>query len=471
MVLEEATIISVPDAGHRGWSKSDPGQPPEPGGQAAPARPDWWRFLDCKGRPVAPPALHDCDPQPAAPSAIKLVSEPLWGNFLNCSIRVIPPPQLFVAEKISTTGTFTLFWASSPPMTASYVLEEANSADFSDAQTIYSGPLTNRTIYGRGDGDYFYRVNATIKSNTSDWSIGVAVRVATRNGFRLNPENKYSADVLLAVQRALLRLCTVRGDLFSVLSLPEHYREDKAIEHVSLLKEAPLGDVWPEGVPPLGAGEVNDFSYGAVFHPWLIDRDEGPVRAYHRTPPCGAASGVIAKRSLLRGAWIAPANEPLRGVVALEPPINRDRYLDLQDASINLVRQEPRGFIVLDADTLSDDVDLGLINVRRLLMLLRRLALRLGMTYVFEPNSPAFRRLVERGFTEMLDQMFIRGAFAGATPATSYQVVADTSLNTAQSVEQGRFIVELRVAPSLPMNFLTIRLVQNGDRSSVTEGR
>jgi phage tail sheath protein FI len=180
---------------------------------------------------------------------------------------------------------------------------------------------------------------------------------------------------------------------------------------------------------------------------------------------------VIAQRSLQRGAWIAPANEPLRGVVALEPPINRARFLDLQEAHINLVRQEPRGFVVLDADTLSDDVDLRLINVRRLLVLLRRQALRLGMTYVFEPNSPAFRRLVERGFTDMLDQMFIRGAFAGATPKSSYQVVADDSVNTERSVEQGRFIVELRVAPSLPLNFLTIRLIQNGDRTSVREGR
>jgi phage tail sheath protein FI len=178
---------------------------------------------------------------------------------------------------------------------------------------------------------------------------------------------------------------------------------------------------------------------------------------------------VFAHRALKRGAWIAPANEPLRGIVALVPPISRERRWDLQDASINLVRQEPRGFIVLDSDTLSDDNDFRPINVRRLLMLLRREALRLGARYVFEPHSPAFRRLVERGFTSMLDEMFVRGAFAGSSPATSYQVVADESLNTSQSVDQGRFIVELRVAPSLPLTFLTIRFIQTGDRSFVTE--
>ncbi len=126
---------------------------------------------------------------------------------------------------------------------------------------------------------------------------------------------------------------------------------------------------------------------------------------------------------------------------------------------------------MLSADTLSDDPDLRPINVRRLLILLRRLALRLGATYVFEPNDDAFRRLVQRGFEALLDDMFGRGAFAGATPATSFQVVTSQALNTPESVDQGHFIVELKVAPSLPLTFLTVRLVQTGDRTFITEGR
>jgi phage tail sheath protein FI len=161
----------------------------------------------------------------------------------------------------------------------------------------------------------------------------------------------------------------------------------------------------------------------------------------------------------------------LRGVVALNPPIARQRRLEIQEAQINLIRQEPRGFLGLSADTLSVDVDLRPVNVRRLLILLRRLALRLGATYVFEPNDDSFRRLVQRGFEAMLDEMFVRGAFAGATPATSFQVVTSNALNTPQSIDQGRFVVELKVAPSLPMTVLTIRLLQSGDRTLVTEGR
>jgi phage tail sheath protein FI len=282
-------------------------------------------------------------------------------------------------------------------------------------------------------------------------------------------------------------MCAARGDLFAVLSMPEHHREDDAQSYVMTLKSSTAAAIEVksrfkvafEGAVetrqiiaismPLSAGEAGDFSYAAVYHPWLIGAEERD--RFSGNPPDGVACGVIAARALTRGAWIAPANEALRGPVALTPAIKSERWLDLQQAQINIIRQDARGFMSMSADTLSDDDDLRPINVRRLLSLLRRLALRLGATYVFEPNDFSFRRLVQRGFEAMLGEMFVRGAFAGTTPQTSFQVVTGDSLNTRQSIEQGRFIVELRVAPSLPMTFMTIRLVQTGDRTSVLETR
>src|ERR1700752_149932 len=465
--LEEATIIAVPDAVHSGWKKHER----EPLREAEPAkallRPEWWHFLDCNPSPQKSPSLSTCDQQPQAPSPIKPVHEPEWGNFLDCSIRIIEPPQLFAFPQISSDGNLTLRWELSPPVDAAYVLEESSQPDFSDATEIYSGTSTSYTLYGRRTGDYYYRVRAIAGKDTSDWSNGVPVRVEDESRWIVERKD-YSPDVLLAVQRSLVRMCAARGDLFGVLSLPEHYREDKAIEHTNLLKATPNVAPPTEDVSPLGFGEVNAFSYAAVYHPWLIAR-ENQGDAVIAMPPCGAVSGSIAEAALTRGAWIAPANRPLRGVVALKPTLQPERHRALQDALINVVRQEPRGFIVLDSDTLSGDEDLREISVRRLLILLRRQALRLGVTYLLEPNSAAFRRSVDRGFTEMLDGMFERGAFAGTSPTTSYQVVTDSSLNTPQSVELGRFIVELRVAPSLPMRFLTIRLVQTSDRTQALE--
>jgi phage tail sheath protein FI len=183
-------------------------------------------------------------------------------------------------------------------------------------------------------------------------------------------------------------------------------------------------------------------------------------------PPDGAVCGLLARRALARGAWIAPANERLNGLVALTPTIDRTRWADLQAAQVNLVRQEPYGFVTLSSDTLTSDPDLLQINVRRLLHLLRRLALRLGTGFVFEPLDDSFRRRVRREVEGALSGLFLRGAFAGATPEQSYQVVFRS---TPQDVDEGRFIVDLRVAPALPLTFLTVRLVQVGGRTAVTE--
>jgi hypothetical protein len=453
LALEEATILAVPDAVHRGWSRAKLEKAPLARPSAPFARPEWWSFLDC--------AKHENPP---------LVRRPQLGHFLNCDIEVIERPFIASPGNLSESGTYTLSWASGVAG-ASFVLEESTERDWSAGATVYTGKETHYTLYGRRPGDYYYRVRATTAKGTSDWSNGVSVRVAPSNAWQLNEEVDYRNAELLSVQRALVRMCAARGDLLAVLSLPLHYREDKAIEHISLLKTTQARAPGSDNSVRLNHDETAAFSYAALYHPWLTARDARRFDLFRDTPPDGAACGILARRTVARGAWVAPANELIRGCIALAPPIVRQRWLDLQLAQLNLIRQEPRGFLALNADTLSDDEDLRLINVRRLLILLRRLALSHGATYVFEPNSAAFRRLVQRGFEAMLDRMFLRGAFAGKTAAASYQVVTGDSLNTRQSVEEGRFVVELRVAPSVPLTFMTIRLVQTGDRGFVTEAR
>ena len=475
--IEEGTIIAAPDAIHRGWERAAELPRPHSVPSKPIPRPEWWHFRDCKDK--------------ANQQNIPLALSPERGNFLSCDVDQPDPPCLDLSDPDSS-GSFTLEWSMcSPPSAAAaddlFVLEQATNAEFTDAAVIYAGGNDTYSVYGRAPGEYFFRVRVESAGKTSNWSDGKGVRVPEGHAYELTNVGLYSSRTLLAVHRALLRMCAARGDLFAVLSIPEHYREDEAESYVKTLKSSTAAAIEVnsslrievEGAVeirrvtassmPLGAGESGDFSHAAVYHPWLIGGEEDD--RFSGSPPDGVACGVIAARTLSRGAWIAPANKAMRGPVALTPKINSERWLDLQDARINIIRQDPRGFLSMSADTLADDDDLRPINVRRLLSLLRRLALSLGATYVFEPNDAVFRRGVQRGFEAMLGEMFVRGAFAGGTPQTSFQVVTGDSLNTPQSLDLGRFIVELRVAPSLPMTFLTIRLVQTGDRSLVVETR
>jgi hypothetical protein len=443
--LEEATIVVVPDAVHLGWEERHESDP-HPQASAPLPHPEWWRFLDCAERPQAP-----------------AVEEPLRENFLDCGLRVIPAPKL-AAGQPDAAGTLALSWSGEPG--ARFVLEEATLPDWSGAAVIYEGAETQTVVYGRGSGTYFYRVRAEAGGRSSNWSNGVGVRVQASGGWLSKPAAQYRPATLAEVHCALLRVCAARGDLFAVLSLPDHYREDDALGHANLLKPAgPSSAPRTSLIAPLGYGETHALSFGAVYHPWLVSASEGgPGNSLRRSPPDGAAAGVLARRAFARGAWVAPANELLRGVVALDPPLRRTHLAALHEAQVNVVRQEPRGFLALSADTLSEETDYRPIGVRRLLSLLRRMALQLGARYVFEPHDEAFRRLVRRGFEGMLGEMFARGAFAGRSPAESFRVVTDSTLNTNRMTDLGRFVVELKVAPSLPLTFLTIRLVQSGDR-------
>jgi phage tail sheath protein FI len=276
------------------------------------------------------------------------------------------------------------------------------------------------------------------------------------------------------VQRAALRLAAASGDLLVVLSMPRHFRAAAAVRYTQRLRTL-RDDRAPADRLAFGLREARALSYGAMYFPWLqsdlrlANVAPAPRPAIELLPPEGVAAGVLAARAARRGAWVAPANEPLKNVVALAPAVPTTEQAVLQDAQINLLRVDPRGFLALSADTLASDSELRPINVRRLLTLLRRLALRRGTSYVFEPNGPALRRSIQRGFEQLLTGLYERGAFAGATPAQSFRVVTDDTINPPQSVDNGRLFVELRVAPALPMRFLAVRLTQTGERLAVVE--
>ena len=366
--------------------------------------------------------------------------------------------------------TFTLRWTGPLDPGAAhvpgerYLLEESPRPDFDPAEPIYDRREPTVELHGRPPGTWYYRVRIESAAGAGPWSARLAVEVAAPARAVLEDAASYDAGgqaALFRMQTAMLRLCAARGDLLALLDLPEHQREAEAIAHTARLTHE------------LGAPGEAALGFGAVYHPWLFTLEEaapGAPASIRRAPPSGAIAGIVARRALARGAWVAAANVPLRAVVALSPSIGREAWQPLQDAQINLIRQEPGGFLALAEDTLSADAELVPIHVRRLLSLLRRAALALGATYVFEPNGDAFRRMVQRGFEGLLGRMYARGAFAGASESAAFQVVAEGA-RSAREAEEGRFTVDLRVAPSAALSFLTVRLVQSGDRSQVTEVR
>jgi hypothetical protein len=430
-LADEPTLLAVPDAVHPGWV-------PIPQPETV------WTEL--------PPL-----PEPPDPCAGE--------TFKDCVAVPVPAPRFVRGADPLPDGRFTLSWTRVADG-ADYELEESSEANFGTATPAYRGGPTRFTVLGKRPvrtdmGVFYYRVRAHLDGRRSAWSRPVRIHIGAQ-GYQTRPWR--SAD-LLAIHRLMLRTAAGRGDMLAVLAMPHRFDGAMAAAHAATLR-ATRRELEVDATAPMAIGvdEGRALSHGALYHPWLMIRRDEDVIMF---PPDGSVSGQLAAGALDRGAWIAVANKPLRDVVAvgllgLRPSVaERQRLLEAQ---VNLLRSTPHGFVISTADTLIPDTAWRPVNVRRLMSLLRRLALRRGITYVFEPNDATLRRTVERGFEAVLDDLFRRGAFAGARPDTAYRVEVGDEVNTMRRRDLGQFWVELKVAPALPLSFLTVRLLRNGER-------
>jgi hypothetical protein len=447
--IEEATIIAVPDA----------------------ALPRWGRRI------VSPVPAESASPKPSAPD----------DRFESCEADSPVPPRP-VIRRSADAGAFDVAWAEVEGALSYEIQRRREPGAASDAPAAVVTETKFRVQHAEG-GTYGYRVRSIGPGGTGEWSEWVRVVVDPTPTYAIPPEADRSAAV--EVHAALLRLCAARGDLFAILSLPEAVDAAGAIQHVadvrSAVTEVP-GDLTLASARD--ADQRNVLSFGALYHPWVMAvqaSDAVPAAASAEgdaaaavdpppniasapavaCPPDGCVAGVFANRAEIRGAWIAPANVAFRDVVGLTRPFRDDELAGLYAGQVNVVRRTPSAYRTLATHTLALDPTFRPINVRRLLSLLRRLALLRGVDYVFEPNDNAFRRRIQRGFEALLATLFERGAFAGSRATDGYRVVVGDPPNSRQSLDAGRLIVELKVAPSMPLEFLTVRLVRSGERLSV----
>jgi hypothetical protein len=90
--------------------------------------------------------------------------------FLN-SIILSAQPVITSSAKVSQTGYFQLKWKSEE--SENFILQQDTTSFFNTPKTIYSGTDTARTVSGKLNGKYFYRV----RIEEGDWSEPVLVTV------------------------------------------------------------------------------------------------------------------------------------------------------------------------------------------------------------------------------------------------------------------------------------------------------
>lgn len=214
-------------------------------------------------------------------------------------------------------------------------------------------------------------------------------------------------------------------------------------------------------------------SFAAAYHPWLaVPRPGPPPVVTTPVPPSAFAAGIVAERELRLGLPWGPANEIAADAVRAVEPVTDAEHDALHLSGIDVFRAERDGFRLTSARTLASDPELRQLSVRRLMTMLRLVVMRQLQWMVFEPNSAALRDQVRDVVRQLLRQLWVGGALAGAREEEAFFVNCDDALNPRWSQDQGRLVAEIGVAPARPLEYLLLRVSQSATGAlSVTEQR
>jgi phage tail sheath protein FI len=257
--------------------------------------------------------------------------------------------------------------------------------------------------------------------------------------------NKETGEVDLgmwkAVQTALISHCEGQANRMAILDAPPGMS-------VQGMKE------WRSDVA------MYDSQFAAMYYPWIKISD--PVTDSEKlVPPCGHMAGIWARTDDTRGVWKAPANEVIRGALDVEIGITKTEQGLLNPIGVNCIRPfGTRGIRVWGARTLSSDTDWQYINVRRLFNMIETTILNGTQWVVFEPNDMKLWQGVKRTLNAFLRGLWRDGALFGATADQAFFVKCDAETNPPDSIDQGKLVVEVGIAPVKPAEFVIFRISQ-----------
>jgi phage tail sheath protein FI len=204
-----------------------------------------------------------------------------------------------------------------------------------------------------------------------------------------------------------------------------------------------------------------DTSYAAFYYPWIVTSDPRSG-ARKLVPPGGHVLGIYARTDAERGVFKAPANETVRGALAVQFDINDGIQDVLNPRGVNAIRQFPgRGIRVWGARTLTSNALWKYVSVRRLFIFLERSIYEGTQWVVFEPNDDRLWARVTDTVRLFLRGQWRLGALFGRTEQEAFFITCDRTTMTQDDILNGRLICEIGIAPVRPAEFVVFRIFQN----------
>jgi phage tail sheath protein FI len=317
--------------------------------------------------------------------------------------------------------------AEATPALGTYTLEPSAPVPLQVTSPEFAGDVAERTgIQG-----------LVIAEDVTMLAVPDLITAATKE------DGSVDMEMWQAVQMAMIDHCNLEGNRMAILDSPPGLNPQDAKE-------------WR-------TNSMYDSKFAALYYPWIMVNNPAATNG-DRTiavPPSGHMAGIWGRSDESRGVWKAPANEVIAGALGVETQITKGEQAQLNPIGVNCIRPfGTRGIRVWGARTLSSDPSWRYINVRRLFNMIETTIEDGTQWVVFEPNDQTLWERVKRTVNAFLLGLWRDGALFGATADEAFFVKCDAETNPPESIDEGKLVTEIGIAPVKPAEFVIFRISQ-----------
>ena len=256
----------------------------------------------------------------------------------------------------------------------------------------------------------------------------------------------------------LMTTCEARADTLAIIDLEGDYTPSTESTDSETLR---LPDV-TVAVNNLKDRRLNS-SYGCAYFPWVQVRDT-INDAVLWTPPSVVALGTMASSQRKTEVWFAPAGFNRGGLTegSAGLPVSQVRYRltskerdKLYEANINPIATFPsEGIVVFGQKTLQVTPSaLDRINVRRLMIYLKKEVSRIAATILFDQNTA----VTWQRFTSQVEPFLasVKSRFG----LSEFKVILDETTTTPDLIDRNVLYAKIMLKPARAIEFIALDFV------------
>ena len=258
-----------------------------------------------------------------------------------------------------------------------------------------------------------------------------------------------------ALTDKVIDICEERGDALGIIDIenvftPQHESTDSYTTRLGSVKDA---------VSNLKDRQINS-SYGATYYPWTQIKDSINGNLLY-SPPSVIALGAMGSSEAASELWFAPAGFNRGGlstgkaglaVTNVTEKVNSKDRDKLYEANINPIASFPNeGIVIFGQKTLQiEQSALDRINVRRLMIHVKKEISRMATKVLFDPNV----QVTWNRFLSMVEP-FLRSVKT-RLGLTDFKVVLDDTTTTADLVDRNVMYAKIFLKPARAIEYIAI---------------